>query len=78
MIDDVNRLETYSYIVVLAGGVNWMFTGLGILSQNSRTVYNPVFRLSEFLSLPSLEAVFYIIVGASALYQIHFGSELYE
>ena len=76
MMEDLNRLEKASHILVLIGALNWMFTGLGILSQGSRTVYNPVFQISSFLGLPVLEAVVYTLVGFSALYQIHFNFEL--
>ncbi|EGQ43683.1 MAG: hypothetical protein J07AB43_16740 [Candidatus Nanosalina sp. J07AB43] len=71
-----NRLEKGSRILVLIGALNWMFTGLGLISQGSRTVYNPVFQISSLLGIPIFEAVIYTLVGFSALYQIHFNFEL--
>lgn len=74
----MNRLELGSYILVVAGALNWAFTGLGMLSQSSRTVYNPVNRFVSVLGVPQLEGLFYLLVGFSALYQIYFGYQAYR
>lgn len=77
-MDEMNKLEMGSYILVVAGALNWAFTGLGMLSQGSRTVYNPIYQLSSLLGTPQLEAIFYVAVGFSALYQIYFGYQVYR
>jgi uncharacterized membrane protein YuzA (DUF378 family) len=77
-MDEMNRLELASYVVVVAGALNWIFTGMGMLSNGSRTVYNPVYQLANAVRVPEIEAVFYLIVGFAALYQIYFGYRLYR
>lgn len=77
-MDEMNQLELASYIVVVAGALNWVFTGLGMLSQGSRTVYNPIYQLATAVGVPELESAFYLVVGFSALYQIYFGYRMYR
>ncbi|MFB6116263.1 MAG: hypothetical protein ABEK10_02015 [Candidatus Nanosalina sp.] len=77
-MDEMNQLELASYIVVVAGALNWAFAGLGMLSEGSRTAYNPIYQLANTVGAPQLEAVFYLMVGFSALYQIYFGYQVYR
>ena len=77
-MDEMNRLELASYVMIVVGALNWIFTGMGILSMGSRTVYNPIYQLANALSLPEIEAIFYLLVGFAALYQIYFGYRLYK
>lgn len=78
VMDEMNNLELASYIAVVAGALNWIFTGLGMLSEGSRTVYNPVYRFANAVGVPEIESVFYLLVGFAALYQIYFGYRMYQ
>lgn len=74
----MNDFELASYVLVVAGSLNWVFAGAGMLSEGSRTVYNPIYQLAATLGFPEIEAVFYLLVGFAALYQIYFGYRLYQ
>ena len=77
-MENMNKLELSSYILVVIGALNWIFTGMGMLSSGSRTVYNPLYQFANLVGVPEIEPVFYLIVGLAALYQVYFGYRIYE
>ena len=74
---DVNYLDWASLVLIIVGAVNWGLVGLGMISGAGRNAYNVVNLLLGPLS-PQFEAVVYILVGLSGLYQVYFGYQLYE
>jgi uncharacterized membrane protein YuzA (DUF378 family) len=74
-MDNMNRLELGSYILVLVGGITW---GLEGLSSFVPTSLNPVDLLAEAIGVPELASGVYLLVGLSALYQVYFGYEMYQ
>lgn len=55
-------LSQVSRILVIIGGVNWGLVGLGMLMGSNWNVVNMILG-----SIPTLEAVVYVLVGASAV-----------
>ena len=74
---DVNYLDWASLVLIIIGAVNWGLVGLGMISGAGRNAYNVVNLLLGPLG-PQFEAVVYILVGLSGLYQVYFGYQLYE
>jgi uncharacterized membrane protein YuzA (DUF378 family) len=74
---DVNYLDWASLVLIIIGAVNWGLVGLGMISGAGRNAYNVVNLLLGTLG-PQFEAVVYILVGLSGLYQVYFGYQLYE
>lgn len=74
---DVNYLDWASLVLIIVGAVNWGLVGLGMISGAGRNAYNVVNLLLGPLG-PQFEAVVYILVGLSGLYQVYFGYQLYE
>jgi len=74
---DVNYLDWASLVLIIVGAVNWGLVGLGMISGAGRNAYNVVNLLLGPLG-PQFEAVIYILVGLSGLYQVYFGYQLYE
>lgn len=72
---DVNYLDWASLVLVIVGALNWGLVGLGNLSGGD---YNLVNLLLGGVMGGQLEALVYLLVGLSGLYQIYFGYELYE
>lgn len=76
-MDDVNYLDWASLVLIIIGAVNWGLVGLGQISGARPNEYNLVNLLLGQLNLP-LEALVYLLVGLSGLYQVYFGYQLYE
>lgn len=52
-------------ILVIAGGLNWGLIGLGMLLGSNLNVLNMIFG-----SVPTLEAIVYLLVGVAAIVKI--------
>jgi len=74
---DVNYLDWASLVLVIVGALNWGLVGLGMITGAGMNDYNLVYLLLNSVS-PQLEALVYLLVGLSGLYQIYFGYELYD
>ena len=74
---DVNYLDWASLVLVIVGALNWGLVGLGMITGMGMNDYNLVYVLLNPVS-PQLEALVYLLVGLSGLYQIYFGYELYD
>lgn len=72
---DVNYLDWASLVLVIVGALNWGLVGLGTLTGGD---YNLVNLLLGGVMGGQLEALVYLLVGLSGLYQIYFGYELYD
>lgn len=72
---DVNYLDWASLVLVIVGALNWGLVGLGSLTGGD---YNLVNLLLGGVMGGQLEALVYLLVGLSGLYQIYFGYELYD
>jgi uncharacterized membrane protein YuzA (DUF378 family) len=51
--------------LVIIGGVNWGFVGLGMLIGKSWNLVNMIFG-----GMPSIEAIIYVLVGVAAVMKI--------
>ena len=61
----MQNLGTISWILLIVGGLNWGLIGLGgFLGGNWHVVY------MIFGAWPMLEWLVYVLVGASAVYQL--------
>jgi uncharacterized membrane protein YuzA (DUF378 family) len=76
-MDEVNYLDWASLVLVIVGAVNWGLVGLGQISGAGSDAYNVVNLLLGSLGAP-VEAIVYLLVGLSGLYQVYFGYQLYE
>jgi uncharacterized membrane protein YuzA (DUF378 family) len=74
---DVNYLDWASLVLVIVGALNWGLVGLGMITGAGMNDYNLVYLLLNPVS-PQLEALVYLLVGLSGLYQNYFGYELYD
>ena len=77
-MDEMNQLELASYVLIVAGALNWTLTGLSIFATSARTTYNPVYMISQVIGVSVIEPAFYLIVGLAGLYQIYFGYRMYQ
>lgn len=75
---DVNYLDWASLVLVIVGALNWGLVGLGQLTGAGADAYNLVNLLLGGVMGGQLEALVYLLVGLSGLYQIYFGYELYD
>lgn len=75
---DVNYLDWASLVLVIVGALNWGLVGLGMLTEAGADAYNLVNLLLGGVMGGQLEALVYLLVGLSGLYQIYFGYELYD
>jgi uncharacterized membrane protein YuzA (DUF378 family) len=77
-MDKVNYLDWASLVLVIVGAVNWGLVGLGQISGAGSNAYNVVNLLLGGVMGGQLEALVYLLVGLSGLYQVYFGYQLYE
>jgi len=77
-MNDVNYLDWTSLILIIIGAVNWGLVGLGTVSGQGPDAFNVVQLLFGNIAAGQLEAIIYILVGLSGLYQVYFGYQLYE
>lgn len=59
----MKTLHMIAFILLAIGGLNWGLVGVGELAGSNWNVVNLVFG-----SMPTLEAVIYILVGVSAVW----------
>jgi len=77
-MEKFNYLDWASLVLVIVGAVNWGLVGLAMVSGVAdRNAYNVVNLLLGPLG-PQFEAIVYLLVGLSGLYQVYFGYQLYE
>ncbi|MFA6177334.1 MAG: DUF378 domain-containing protein [Candidatus Paceibacterota bacterium] len=55
-------------ILLIIGGLNWGLVGVGMLMGNSSEAWNVVNMV--FGSMPTVEAIIYVLVGIAALMKI--------
>jgi len=75
-MNEVKYLDWTTLVLVVLGAVNWGLEGLGTFAQKNLNIVEILF--TQKLGLPEAEAVVYLIIGLSGLYQIYFGYELYD
>ena len=70
----VSYLDWASLILVVVGAINWGLVGIGQLVSSTANwnVVNLVFG-----SIPTLEALVYVVVGLAGLYELYFAYQLY-
>jgi len=73
MKDDINYLDLASLTLVVLGALNWGLIGLGTFAGGDWNLINLMFGS---LVGGRIEALIYLIVGFSGLYQVYFGYEL--
>lgn len=61
----MKALHMIAWILVIIGGLNWLLVGIGMFMGSNLNVVNLVLG-----SIPSLEALVYVLVGLSAIYEI--------
>ncbi len=75
-MEDLNFIDWGTFVLVIVGALNWGLEGVGRLMEENLNVVNLL--LDQGAGVPEAEALVYILVGLSGLYQIYFGYELYE
>ena len=68
----VNAIDWLSLILVIVGGLNWGLVGIGNFLNANWNLVNMLFG-----SIPTLESLIYVLVGAAALYELYFAFQLY-
>jgi uncharacterized membrane protein YuzA (DUF378 family) len=61
----MKSLHMVAWILVMIGGVNWLLVGIGEFMGSNLNVVNLVLG-----SMPTLEGIVYLLVGAAAVYEI--------
>lgn len=72
---DVNYLDWASLVLIIFGALNWGLEGLGQFTNQNLNLIELL--LGGYMG-GQLEALVYLLVGLSGLYQIYFGYELYD
>ncbi|MEI6316732.1 MAG: DUF378 domain-containing protein [bacterium] len=62
-------LHKIANVLVIVGGLNWGLVGLGMFMGSNWNLVNMIFG-----SMPTIEAIVYILVGVSAVLAIFGGS----
>jgi len=65
-------LDWTSLALVIIGAINWGLVGIGQFFDANWNLVNLVFG-----SIPTLEALVYLIVGLAGLYELYFAYQLY-
>ena len=68
-----NYLDWTSLVLVIIGAINWGLVGIGQFLDANWNLVNLVFG-----SLPTLEAVIYLLIGLAGLYELYFAYQLYD
>lgn len=63
--DGWNALDWAALVLVIIGALNWGLVGLGMLMDTDLNVVDILFG-----SMPTVEAVIYLIIGLAGLYTI--------
>lgn len=66
-------LDWVSLILVVVGALNWGLFGVGMLIDANWNLVNLVFG-----TIPTLEAVVYLLVGLAGVYELYFAWQLYN
>jgi hypothetical protein len=61
----MKNLHTVSWILIIVGALNWGLIGLGGFLGGNWNVVNMILG-----SMPALEWLVYVLVGASAVYEV--------
>lgn len=68
----VNYLDWVSLLLVIVGALNWGLVGIGTLLDANWNLVNLLLG-----SVPTLEALVYVLVGLAGLYELYFAYQLY-
>jgi hypothetical protein len=71
----VSALDWISLLLVIVGALNWGLVGIGTLLDQPEA-WNLVDLV--FGSVPTLEAIVYLLVGLAGLYELYFAYQLYR
>jgi len=69
----VNALDWVSLVLVIVGALNWGLVGIGEFIDANWNLVNLIFG-----SIPTLEALIYLVVGLAGLYELYFAYQLYS
>lgn len=69
----VNALDWLSLLLVIVGALNWGLVGIGTLIDANWNLVDLIFG-----SIPTLEALVYVVVGLAGLYELYFSYQLYS
>ncbi len=61
-------MKMVAKVLVIIGGLNWGLVGLGMLLGKTAEAWNLVHAI--FRSMPSIEAIIYVLVGVAAVMKI--------
>jgi uncharacterized membrane protein YuzA (DUF378 family) len=61
----MKSLHTIAWILVMVGAINWLLVGIGSLMGSDLNVVHMILG-----SMPMIEAIVYVLVGLSAVYEI--------
>lgn len=67
-----NGLDWASLLLVIVGAINWGLVGVGQFLDANWNLVNIIFG-----SIPTLEALVYVLVGLAGLYELYFAYQLY-
>lgn len=62
---EVCMVAKVAKVLLIVGGLNWGLVGVGMLTSHSWNLVNMIFG-----SMPTLEAVVYVLVGVSAVVKL--------
>ena len=69
----VGALGWISLALVVIGAINWGLVGIGMWVNANWNLVNLILG-----SVPTLEALVYVLVGLAGLYELYFGWQLYS
>jgi uncharacterized membrane protein YuzA (DUF378 family) len=69
----VSAVDWASLVLVIVGAINWGLVGIGMFLDANWNVVNLIFG-----SVPTLEALIYVLVGLAGLYELYFAYQLYS
>jgi uncharacterized membrane protein YuzA (DUF378 family) len=69
----VSAIDWVSLALVVIGAINWGLVGIGQFVGSNFNLVNLIFG-----SIPTLEALIYVLVGLAGLYELYFGYQLYS
>lgn len=67
-----SALDWATLALVIIGAINWGLMGLGMFVNANWNLVNLLFG-----SIPTLEALVYVVVGLAGLYELYFAYQLY-
>ncbi|MBD3318432.1 DUF378 domain-containing protein [Candidatus Woesearchaeota archaeon] len=63
--EEMTALDWVATVLVVVGGLNWGLVGVGMLATTNLNLVNLIFG-----SIPTLEAIVYLLVGLSAVWAL--------